>query len=118
MNVDIDHTVGLVEKNSKLSENVMILKEKVCTECGVFDKVKTPSNKTTKFYQLLSVQDDDNVLLVKSGSAKNKHKRIQMTSTSVRNYASHLCTVAYSNFRPNLEKGIIQKIYQEVLKDF
>ena len=52
LNADIDHTVSLAEKNSKLSESVILLKEKFDTECGVFNKVKSPSNETTKFYQL------------------------------------------------------------------
>ena len=72
LNADIDQTVGLAKKNSKLSENVMIFKEQVATECGVFNKVRSPSNETTKFYQLLSVQNDDNVHLVKTGSTRAK----------------------------------------------
>ena len=59
---------------------------------------------TTKLYQLLSVNDDESVHLVKASTTTNKDNRIQMTSTSVRNLASHLCAVAYSNFRPTTEK--------------
>ena len=103
LNADIDHTIGLATKN-KLSESVLLVKEQIDTECGVFTKLKAPANETTQFYQLLSVRDDDDVHLVKAGSTKNKDKRRQMASTSVRNLGSHLCAISYSNFRPTTEK--------------
>ena len=57
-----------------------------------------------KLYQLLSVNDDEDVHLVKASTTTNKDKRRHMAFTSVRSLASHLCVVSYSNFRPTTEK--------------
>ena len=59
-------------KNNKLSESVLLVKEQIDSECGVFTKLKSPCNETTQFYQLLSVQDDEDVHLVKAGSTKKQ----------------------------------------------
>ena len=82
----------------------MHIKEKVDIECGSFSPLKTPSVMTTKLYQLLSVNDDEDIHLVNASTTKSKDKRRQMASTSVRNLASHICAVAYSNTRPITEK--------------
>ena len=80
----------------------MDLKEKVDIECGSYSPLKAPSIMTTKLYQLLSVNDDEDIHLVNASTTKNKSKRRQMASTSVRNLASHLCAVSYSNTRPTM----------------
>ena len=99
-------TIRLVwlRKSHTLADTVMHIKEKVDIECGSFSPLKTPTVMTTKLYQLLSVNDDEDIHLINALIAKNKDKRRQMASTSVRNLASHLCVVAYSNTRPTTEK--------------
>ena len=55
---------------------------------------------------MLAVNDDVNVHLMKGESTKDKDKRRQMTSTSIRNLTSHLAAICYSNFRPVPEKWV------------
>ena len=59
---------------------------------------------TTQLYQLLSVNDDEDIHLVNTPTTKNKDKCRQMATTSIRNLANHLCAVSYPNIWPTTEK--------------
>ena len=78
-------------------------------------RAKTPAVSTTKLYQLLTYEGDDDIHLINSETAKNKAFFKQMVSTSVRNLASHIAAVAYSNFRPIPEKWNAPKIFPKAV---
>ena len=53
-----------------------------------------------RFYQLLTVNDNENVHLVKQDQSKMKDRRRQMASTLIRNLVSRITVSGYSNFHP------------------
>ena len=85
------------------------IKEIIGIECGLNSHIKTPCLETQKLYQLLTVNDDIDVHLVKASTNKNKDKRRQMASTSGIKLTRHTGAMAYSNFRPVTEKWIHPK---------
>ena len=116
---EIDTTIGLGENIHTLAHHVTKVKEIIDSECGLHSHIKVPCLEMQKLYQILTVNDDIDVHLFKSRTTKNKYKRCQMASTPVRNLASHIGPVTYSNFRPvtgkwihhrNLGKGSIMLI--------
>ena len=106
LNTNIKDTEGLVENNKELCNSITAVSNDVRVKGGDVAVSKSPCASTVRFYQILSVQDDDNVHLVKDDKVKIKDKRRQMASTSVRNLASHIAAVAYANFMPVSEKWI------------
>ena len=71
-----------------MAQHVTNIKEEIDNECGLHSPIKTPYLETSKLYQILTVNDDIDVHLVKAHTTKNKYKRRQMASTSIRNLAS------------------------------
>ena len=65
-----------------------------------FPYLKSPCASTIKLYQVLTVDQDKDLHLVRDGNMKVKDKSRQMASTSVRNLASHVVAVSYANFLP------------------
>ena len=64
-----------------------------------------------KFYHLLTVNDNEDLHLVKQDQYIMKDQRRRMVLTSVHNLASYIAAVGYSNFCPiteiwNYPKGI------------
>ena len=104
MNTDIKSTVGLAENNLILSESMVKMRETTDNESGKYYAAKPLCKNTSDMYQLLVVNDDPDVHIVNEKGTKTKDNRRQMDSTSVRNLASHLEAVSYSNFRPIDEK--------------
>ena len=79
---------------------MQLMQENTKTESGDHGQANKPSLQTTWFYQLLTCNDNHDVHLVNKGILKEKNRRRQMASISVRNLASHIAAVAYVNFRP------------------
>ena len=104
LNKNIQDTEGLAEDNKELCNSITTVSNDVRVKGGDVAISKSPCASTVRFYQILSVQDDDDVHLVKDDKVKIKDRRRQMASTSVRNLASHIAAVAYANFIPVTEK--------------
>ena len=102
-------TIGLSENNVDLASSIVKVNELNKENHGDFPYQKNPCPTTVNLYQVLSVNDDDNIHMVKDGNVKIKDRRRQMASTSVRNLASHIAAVAYANFIPVVEKWNIPK---------
>ena len=104
MNAQLKTTIGLSEDNIDLSRAIVAINEAGREKSGDIAYLKPPSAPTLKLYQVLSVAADEDIHLVNSSSLKVKDKRRQMASTSVRNLASHIAAVSYTNFIPTIEK--------------
>ena len=87
-----------------MAQHVTNVKEELDNEYGMHSPIKRPCLENLKLYQLLIVNDDIDVYLVKAHTTKNKDKFRQMVFTSFRNFASHIGAVVYSNFCPVSEK--------------
>ena len=98
LNDDLNGTVGISENNSTLCESIVAVNENAKFNNGGVGYQKTPCSSTVKFYQMLSVNDDPSIHLIKDGNLKVKDERRQMASTLVRNLASHVAAVCYANF--------------------
>ena len=83
LNVDINCTRGLAEKNDTLVKNIDFLIKEVQSERGQHSCAKTPSALTTKLYQLLAYNNHVDIHLVNSEISKKKNLHHQMESTSV-----------------------------------
>ena len=92
LNKEIETTIGLGEKTHTLAQHVTNVKVRIDSKCGLHNPIKYLCKKIQKWYQLLSVNEDVDVHLVKKGTTKNKDKLRQIASTSVINLASHIIT--------------------------
>ena len=104
LNKGLKSTVGFVEDNHDLSKAIIAVIEKEKEKAGDYNYHDSPCASTVQLYQILAVNEDDNVHLVKDDNVKIKDKRRQMASTSVRNLSSHIAAVAYANFIPVSDK--------------
>ena len=83
-------------------------------ECGNHSHRKAPCSETLNFYQLLSVNDDDDIHFVLHDAVKMKDKRCQTAFKSVRNLASHIDAVSYANFKASTDKWEHHKLLPKV----
>ena len=104
LNSTISKTQGFSENNSQLSEMIVQINESEKEKAGGYGYLNTPSASTVRFYQVLAVNESDDVHLVKDENMKVKDKRRQMASTSLRNLASHIAAVVHTNSIPVPEK--------------
>ena len=74
-----------------LEDTIVAVNEDKQKESGIYPHCKTPSASTVKFYQLLSVENDPNVHLVREDTVKIKDQRRQMASTSVSSCPFYVC---------------------------
>ena len=82
---NLANTSGLAEDNSTLVKSIVAINENEKEQLGDVAYLKPPSASTVKFYQFLSVKQDNNIHLVKQSTTKMKGKRRQMASMSCRN---------------------------------
>ena len=73
---------------------MQLVQENTKTERGDHGQANELSLQTTRFYQLLTCNENPDVNLVNEGTLKKKDRRRQMVSISVRNLASHTADVA------------------------
>ena len=109
LNNSVHNSVGLSENNAALCDTLVLVNETNKEKHGDYAYLSNPCPSIVQLYQLLAVAEDDDIHLVRDRKMKVKDKRRQMASTSVRNLASHIAAVAYSNFIPVAEKWVTPK---------
>ena len=109
MNDQLNTTIGLAGDNSDLISSLVSVNEILKEKAGAFPYLKSPCASTIKLYQVLTVDQDKDLHLVRDRNMKVKDKRRQMASTSVRNLASRVVAVSYANFLPVVEKWVTLK---------
>ena len=107
----LKHKIRLAENNDELSSKIIKVHEIEKQAAGKYPYLKIPYKSTVKLYQVLNVEDNQDVHLVRYGKRKRKvniNSR-QITSISDRNLPSHITAVTYANYMPIAGKWNIFK---------
>ena len=109
LNTNVSNKVAHVEINDQFFDTMAHVNEQDKDEHGDYGYLSTQCPSIIRIYQLLSMNDNNNMHLLKYQKNESKGHTKTMTSTSVRNLASCIDAVTYANFLPVPEKLSVPK---------
>ena len=96
VNDQLKTTVGLAGDNSDLTSSLVSVNEILKEKAGAFPYLKSPCTSTIKLYQVLTVDQDKDLHLVRDRNMKVKDKRRQMALISQSCSCSFICKLSSS----------------------